>query len=640
MSENNERHLLGTDETVRTEINGFPVVVEAGSAMANEDECLSMEAGNPTELEADTSSQLGEGGLPSAACGSSTRDNSFPSPLVDRGDEGSFEMDAAEKPRSFDRRDWAVVVMAIAQAALWAIVFWLPDLHVGGPLAATMCVPGLNNVDMRGDSLPGVGLSLVELVGFFCTLAAIGKRGRYDRATIPLLAACALMCLFAGLFGNGALRSLNCIVLWVVGTYTLFLVADIWPACKISAKSHLRAIGLFFSSLVKHALRPLIEAKEAIRNRIRALREDNANNNRKGRAREIGVGVVVAAALLVVVVPLLASADTVFGSLLADVWRTLFHLPDLGELPLRILYTLALAPFIFGLTWGFSRSTTIDVDTGAQKEKRSLHAATAIVILGALDVVYALFVVVQFVYLFGGAESAAMNGGYAEYARSGFFQLVAVVAINVIVSLLALCFSEPRKSIEEPGLSADDARPTQAVIVLVWALIAATFVILASAAWRMSLYVGAYGLSVLRCLTFLGMVFAAILLVTLAVKTARPRISFYRVLLYAGTALWVTFNLVNVDARIADYNVDAYLDGSIEEFDVSYFWHLSPDADPALERLAQALAAGDVPRASESDGAFFDNSLEKGIEARLRASESIREKRPWQMQCLSYWKNA
>ena len=43
-----------------------------------------------------------------------------------------------------------------------------------------------------------------------------------------------------------------------------------------------------------------------------------------------------------------------------------------------------------------------------------------------------------------------------------------------------------------------------------------------------------------------------------------------------------------MDGRVADYNVDAYLSGSLEEVDTDYLASLSPEVLPALRRLYEA----------------------------------------------------
>lgn len=51
-----------------------------------------------------------------------------------------------------------------------------------------------------------------------------------------------------------------------------------------------------------------------------------------------------------------------------------------------------------------------------------------------LCALYALFAAVQFIYLFGGREAVAMRGGYAQYARNGFFELVVICALNLLLA--------------------------------------------------------------------------------------------------------------------------------------------------------------------------------------------------------------
>lgn len=541
---------------------------------------------------------------------------------------------------------------SIALAVLWSTVFWPYDLWWGytsdsvdlmlclaGDGYQILLVPGMVDWHPFGFVLPGIGLTLVELAGFACVLAALGKRARYDRTTIPLLAACVLMCLFPTLFGNHVLRVLNCLVLWAVGSYTLFLVADLGPTSALSITVHLRAMRHFFLSLVRFVPMPVLGIFDALRARRASSGDAASSQHTKGLALQVCVGLAASTMLLYVVLPLLMSADVVFTTILSDSYHQLFKLPDLGELPARILYALVMTPFLFSLMWGFSSSEGHDENPGQQRARRRwLHAVTAGMVLCTLDLVYALFVGVQFVYLFGGVESAAMSGGYAEYARSGFFQLVAVTVINVIVSLVVVRFAEPRTASPSKGTQ----MPSRIVIWFVWALIAMTAVILVSAAWRMRLYVSAYGLTVLRCLTFLGMAFAAIVLVSLVVKTVSPAFHFYRALVVSGTALWIAFNMVNVDARIAEYNVSTYLDGTIEMLDVSYFWHLSPDAQPALEPLVPYLTTNDVDDLPDTwVGVLGEHEFLVGEEelALMRESRaSAGEDLPWQLQCLPYWK--
>src|SRR4030095_913682 len=105
------------------------------------------------------------------------------------------------------------------------------------------------------------------------------------------------------------------------------------------------------------------------------------------------------------------------------------------------------------------------------------------VVLGAGDLLFALFAVVQVVFLFGGTDTlAAIGMTYSDYARQGYFQLVGVVALAGLLLL---------------GAHEVIGR-TPAFVAAATALLALTAVILGSAALRLALYQGAYGWTELR----------------------------------------------------------------------------------------------------------------------------------------------
>ena len=123
------------------------------------------------------------------------------------------------------------------------------------------------------------------------------------------------------------------------------------------------------------------------------------------------------------------------------------------------------------------------------------------VMLAAIVVLYALFLAVQSAGLFGGEAYLASRGlSYAQWARSGFFQMVGVTVVNLTVLLVSVSFSRR------------DGRCFTVVRLLGAALTAESVLLLASAAWRMTLYVSAYGLSFKRVMTYWGMVMVGIFL--------------------------------------------------------------------------------------------------------------------------------
>ena len=165
----------------------------------------------------------------------------------------------------------------------------------------------------------------------------------------------------------------------------------------------------------------------------------------------------------------------------------------------------------------------------------------------------------------------------AEYARSGFFQLVGVAALNLTVLLccLALCHREGRGG--------------RLVRLLSTALVALSAVLLASAAWRMTLYVRAYGLSFKRLLTYWGMVLLAVLFAAAVLAVWRRGTPLFRVFFSVAVAGWLALNFMNPDYLVAHCNVSLSLNNPQVEVDAAYMARdLSYDALPALERLYEA----------------------------------------------------
>jgi hypothetical protein len=70
--------------------------------------------------------------------------------------------------------------------------------------------------------------------------------------------------------------------------------------------------------------------------------------------------------------------------------------------------------------------------------KYSLGNVEASVVLGLVNILFFLFILIQFTYFFGGESNISSQGfTYAQYARQGFFELI-TVGILCLFLLLAI----------------------------------------------------------------------------------------------------------------------------------------------------------------------------------------------------------
>lgn len=456
---------------------------------------------------------------------------------------------APRDPVRFSPRDWLALVFGFCLALLWPNVFGLSAI-------------------MNFPLLPGLGATAFVTAIYAGVLLYLGKDAKWDVWNICLVSGVGLLTLACVIYGDAYVRLINFLLILCGSALAFFSLSGSAANALRSARALPETFALTFRALFGNWGKPF---------RAAAALGTGGQKTLGG----VLTGFLFGLPVLALVIYLLSTADAVFGGLfrgLSD-WLAALNAPRALWRALRtILYTLAFFSAIY-----FLRHTPEKAS-----EKLSVRPAPPATpfatVLLLLDAVYLVFVVIQFAFLFGGAEAAAMKGGFAEYARSGFFQLVAVSAINLAAVLVAVVCAGANPLLR--GLSS--------------LLLALTGIILFSAFWRMRLYISAYGMSLLRAMTLWAMAFIAVCLIMAAVKVWRPAFRFWPVFAALGLAGWIVFNFINIDARIADYNVNAYLDGRLEDVDIYYLARLSPDVVPALERLRDA-AGEDYKGAGDSD---------------------------------------
>lgn len=200
----------------------------------------------------------------------------------------------------------------------------------------------------------------------------------------------------------------------------------------------------------------------------------------------------------------------------------------------------------------------------ARRPKISVGGTEIAVALVLLDLLFAAFVAVQAHYLFGGrgVVLAREHLTYAEYARHGFFELLAVSALVVPCVLAANALARDRLVL---------VRALSAVLIVLELAVAA------SALQRMRVYVDQYGLTELRIYVTGVTLWIMVVLVWAAATVLRSRPTRFGVgVLVAGFVATVALNVVNPDALIVRTNLDR---GHV---DPAYLASLSDDAVPTL----------------------------------------------------------
>ena len=409
--------------------------------------------------------------------------------------------------------------------------------------------------------LPGLGITLLTAAWYAVLFLYRGTGGMERRVNRVLMGAVALLTLTFAVFSNQWFR------FWNSGALVLLVAVHTWELCGGGRLAWDRA-GMLPERLWLLIKGPFVRCG-ALYDTLRAERGG------KGFARSLPVliGLAVTLPVLGIVTAVLMDADAVFAMVAGDVLGKLDV--SFSEGPVRLMLTVLLTPFCFSLLY-FAAHT--EQKPRAERAWAGRSPLPAVMLLGALDGLYVLFLAVQSAALFGDKSYLARVGiSYAEYARSGFFQLVGLAGFNgaVILAAVWLCREDKR------------------LRVLSTALVGLTAVLLVSAGWRMTLYVSVYGLSFKRCLTYWGMGMLSVALALIVRKVWRREFRFFRTAAPIALAGWLALNYANIDGIAARYNAWQVERGQLAESAVTALFYTRQGYD-GLPALAGSMDGPDA----------------------------------------------
>ncbi len=384
-----------------------------------------------------------------------------------------------------------------------------------------------------------------------------------------------LLTLTYALYANSLFRQLN--------MFALFALIVSQTALMTSSSTKPWYRGIFYTELLFLALiKPFAFIGVPFTLFNDRLKGKDSPNSARSKLAKILLGLLLSAPILIVVIALLASADEIFLSWMIEIPDALGRF-SLGDGIWRLIVAAFFALYAFCYIWGLLFNKLTDTASGPaadsqeavskQSRRLEMDPITAGTLLISINLVYVLFVFIQFSYLFGAANGLLPEGAaYADYARRGFAELVLVALINVGLLMCGLHL------IRRTGAAAEWVRKLSLSV-----LIGCTLVMLVSAFSRLSLYEEAYGFSQTRLLVHGFMLYLGVLLAIAMLRIWREHFSMGKAYICVSIIAFVVMNYVNLDARIAAKNIDRFeRTGNI---DIAYLGTLSTDAAPELLKL-------------------------------------------------------
>jgi hypothetical protein len=387
----------------------------------------------------------------------------------------------------------------------------------------------------------------------------------------------AWLALTAILLGSAFVRR-DAEFLQVLDFFTLVGVLGLAAAATRGTSIRGQRIGQYVATFASTALGTLFGGPLALND---VSWRELPMQGRLAPARGILLGALIATPFLLLFGGLFAGADPMFSQTMKGVFdfdlgqamAHTFRTGVLASLGAGYLRTLLRRPLPEG-----SLALKMTAPTG---EARVTPTVTALLLLDAL---FLFFVIVQLRYFFGGAPRVTEIPGltYAEYARRGFFELLAACALVLPLLLGA-----------EWAVRGAPAAALRRFRLASGGMLALLAVIVASALQRMRLYVAAYGLTEDRLYATAAMLGIVTLLAWLAWTVLRGRGERFAFgALLQGLVLLAGLHVLNPDAYIVRHNLAR--PGAERPFDVAYAASLSADVAPVLLDALPQLSPADA----------------------------------------------
>lgn len=259
----------------------------------------------------------------------------------------------------------------------------------------------------------------------------------------------------------------------------------------------------------------------------------------------LGIGIPIVAIILV----LLANADEIFAEQLRKIIADISFWGIVGDL-LQMSF-IGFNIFIIAYMWfsWLGRREYSEV----RESKAGWEPLIGITITAVLSLVYIIFCWIQVRYLFvGGISKASLPEGviYSTYARTGFFQLLFVSVINIGLVMVGIyCFRE-----------------NKALKILLCLVTACTYIMIASSAMRMLMYIQGKYLTFLRIFVLFSLLVIALVLAGVIVNIFKKDFRLFKYGFAVITVCYVLFSFSRPDYWIAKVNTDNMTVGGQYEF--------------------------------------------------------------------------
>lgn len=277
--------------------------------------------------------------------------------------------------------------------------------------------------------------------------------------------------------------------------------------------------------------------------------------------------------IVMAILLLLVTADNEFFKLFFDIFEGFFEWLfdlELPELSIRVFLIILSAIYLISFFRNIlSKYNILEVEEKV-KNKKEKDLMTYNMLFTTLNVLYIVFCFIQIKNMIT-VRSYSSDSSYSYFARKGFFQLILVSFINLIMIL---------KSTSK-DVKINTGRKYIKVMSII--MIVCTLIILMSAFFRMNLYQEKYGYTLLRILVYYGLITEGLMLIPTTIYIFNNKLNLFKIYFIIITTTYCILNFINIDSMIAKKNIDRYY--STGKIDIYYMNELGADSVEQMLRL-------------------------------------------------------
>ena len=304
---------------------------------------------------------------------------------------------------------------------------------------------------------------------------------------------------------------------------------------KTYLKNSLIYIFEFIINIISNIKLPINYTKREIREHINKNEKYEIN---KENTKKVIKSLIIVFFIVGIVLILLSSADEIFANLFSGIGNIFknINIKSISSFVLRSILVIIIYILILNSIFKIQKENKKEINY--LKNKKALDKFTVKLLLISLNLIYLIFCFIQVKSLF--LERTNMNSSfnYANYARTGFFQLMFVTFINFIIILVT------------------NRNSKKSVKILNVLLVIFTIIIAISSMYRMYMYSSEYGFTYLRIFVYIILITEIITFIPILIYIFNDKIDFLKWCFIISIIVYCSINYINIENIIVNQNIN------------------------------------------------------------------------------------